>query len=223
VERRAGLDAGRVEALSDGVFAIVLTLLVFELKVPQVGLGAGTAELAAGLRAMLPQALGYLLSFFALGNFWIAHRGQFHYVRRTDRALLWINLLFFLFLTAVPFVTAFLTEYPGQPVPVVVYGIDLMLAALTLYAHWHYATHDARLLDAPISPALVRQQGRRILVGPVIYFVGIACAVVSPWISLALYLLVPVYYLLPGAVDRHWFHVGRGEPAAAPPAAEGEG
>ncbi|HEY7063189.1 MAG TPA: TMEM175 family protein [Chloroflexota bacterium] len=180
MEQRAGLDASRVEALSDGVFAIVLTLLVFELKVPQVGPEAGSAELLAGLRALLPQVMGYLLSFFALANFWIGHRGQFHYVRRTDRALLWINFLFFLFLTAVPFVTAFLAEYPGQPLPVVVYGVDLGLAALTLYAHWRYATRDARLLDAPISPALMRQQGRRILVGPIIYLVGIACAFVNP-------------------------------------------
>ncbi len=202
---RVGLDAARVEALSDGMFAVVLTLLVFELKVPQVE-APSTAALLAALAGLGPQALSYLLSFFALGNFWIAHRSQFHYVRRTDRVLLWINLLFFLFLTAVPFVTLFLAEYPGQPVAVVLYGGDLSLAALTLYAHWRYATRDPRLLDGPLPAGLARQQARRILVGPALYAAGIACAGVSTWVSVALYLLVPVYYVLPGAIDRHWLH-----------------
>ncbi len=223
VELRAGLDASRVEALSDGIFAIVLTLLVFDLKVPRLGPTAGTPELLAGLWAILPQALSYLLSFFALGNFWIAHRGQYHYIRRTDRALLWINLLFFLFITAIPFATAFLAEYPGQQVPVIVYGVDLALAGLTLYGHWRYVTRNARLLDVPVPQTLVQQQGRRILVGPLIYLVGIACALVNAWISLVLYLLVPIYYVLPGAVDRHWFHVPLGEGAHKGPAAERDG
>src|SRR5450631_4181947 len=89
-----GLSAARIEALSDGVFAIAMTLLIFELKVPVLPKGVSAAVLVRGILALWPQASCFALSFITAGTLWVAHRGQFHYIHRTDRQLLWINIVF---------------------------------------------------------------------------------------------------------------------------------
>ena len=201
----AGLEAGRVEALGDGVFSIVMTLLILELKTPHLPAGADLGTALGALAGLAPAAFGYLLSFFALANFWIAHRAQFHFVRRTDRTLLWLNLLFYFTLTTVPFSTAFLAENVTTVAAVVLYGLNLSLAALALLAHWRYAMARPALVESPPAASAIRQQSRRILVGPLLYLLGMLLAPLNTWLSIGLYLLVPVYYVLPGGIDRHWF------------------
>jgi uncharacterized membrane protein len=199
-----GLSAARIEALSDGVFAIAMTLLIFQLRVPALPKDPSPAILMQTVAGLWPQAACFALSFITAGSLWIAHRGQFHYIRRTDRALLWINIIFLLFVSTIPFITGLLGQYPTYTFAVILYGVFMALTVLTLWYHWHYATRKRRLTSPHLSEAVVRLQSRRILSGPVIYIAAMSLAGWQPWISIACYLIVPIAYALPGAVDRHW-------------------
>lgn len=201
-----GLSASRIEALSDGVFAIAMTLLIFQLKVPAFPKGVSARDLADGVLAMWPQAACFALSFITAGTLWVAHRGQFHYIHRTDRPLLWINIIFLLFVSVIPFVTALLGQYPTYTLAVTLYGGNMVLTVMTLWFHWRYATSRHRLTAPHLSRAVVELQSRRILLGPCIYVVAMVIAIVmdAPWISIICYAVVPIAYALPGAVDRHW-------------------
>jgi len=199
-----GLSASRIEALSDGVFAIAMTLLIFQLKVPELPQGASAAALMRDVLALWPQAACFALSFVTAGALWVAHRGQFHYIQRTDRPLLWINIFFLLFVSTIPFVTALVGRYPTYAFAVVLYGANMVLTVLALWCHWHYATRGHRLTSQHLSAAVVRLQSRRILAGPLIYIAAMIFAFWQPWISMACYAIVPIAYALPGAVDRHW-------------------
>jgi uncharacterized membrane protein len=200
----SGLSSARIEALSDGVFAIAMTLLIFQLKVPALPKGVSAGVLARSLLAIWPQAACFAMSFITAGTLWVAHRAQFHYIHRTDRPLLWINIVFLLFVSTNPFVTAVLGQYPTYTLAVILYGVNMVLTVMTLWYHWHYATSKRRLTTPHLSGSVVKFQSRRILMGPFIYIVAMALSFWTPWVSIVLYALVPIAYATPGAVDRHW-------------------
>ncbi len=198
------LTTSRIEALADGVFAVVMTLLVLDLKVPVVAGPDAAAELPGKLFELWPRLLSFALSFVIAGVYWVGHHNQYHFIRRSDRVLLWINILFLLCVAVIPFSTALLGEYPQQPIAVAIYGLNLILIGLVLYAHWWYATADYRLVDHDIDPHLVRVAKQRILIAPIAYALAILLSFVGTALSLTIYVLVPVLYIVPGAVDRHW-------------------
>jgi uncharacterized membrane protein len=196
-----GLPKSRVEALTDGIFAVAMTLLVLDIKVPMVN---HAADLPGELLALWPRFLSYAISFVMLGIYWVGHHNQFHLIRRTDRALLWINILFMMTICFVPFSTALLSAYARQPIALVVYGMNLVAIGLILYGHWSYATYRHRLVDRDLDPRVIRFAGRRILIGPVMFAVASGLSFLSTTASLAILMLVPLVYLFPGKVDRHW-------------------
>lgn len=202
-----GLGTNRLEALVDGVFAVVMTLLVLNLVVPREPARLSGAALSHHLIDDLFKLrftlLSYAISFVIAGVYWVGHHNQFPFIRRTDRILLWINIVFLMCVTCIPFSTALLGAYPGQRVAVVIYGSNLILIGLVLYAHWWYATGGHRLTDANLDPLLVRRAARRILTGPVAYLVAIGLSFANPAVSLVIYALVPLLYILPGRLDRH--------------------
>jgi uncharacterized membrane protein len=204
-KRVAGVAAARIEALVDGIFAIVMTLLILDLHVPHLAAGAPAAELARALLALWPRALVYLMSFLSLGTLWVAHRFAFHYIHRTDRTLLWLNLVFLILVGVIPFLTGLIGQYPTYTLPVALYGVDLILAGATLYRIWGYATADHRLVGPHLTPEAIRAGRRRILVGPAFYLLALALAFVDGWLAIAIYALVPLAYALPGRLDSHLF------------------
>ncbi len=115
----------RIEALADGVFAVAMTLLVLDIKVPELQSPSATAELPLKLLALWPKFLGYLISFVILGAYWVGHHMQLSFIRRADRPLLWINILFLLWVALVPFSTALLSEYSKSRVAIAIYGANL--------------------------------------------------------------------------------------------------
>lgn len=198
-----GLSTSRIEALTDGVFAVVMTLLVLDLKVPVITGPEAAAELSGKLLDLWPKLLSFALSFVIASIYWVGHHNQFHFIRRTDRALLWINLLFMLCVALVPFSSGLLGDYPGQQIAVVVYGINLICIGSVLYGQWWYATADHRLVDHDIDPHVVCAAKQRILIAPTAYALAIILSFFGTAISIAIYLLVPVVYIAPGSVDRH--------------------
>jgi uncharacterized membrane protein len=200
----AGLNTNRIEAFSDGVFAVAITLLVLNLQVPQLAASVVSRELVAKLIELWPKLLIYVLSFVIVGIYWVAHHNSFHYIKRSNRTLLWLNLLLLLFIVFIPFPTALVGEYPEQQVSVVIYGSTLVITGLVLQLLWWYATSKYRLVDREIDPHLVKRATRRNLAAPLIYLLAIGASFLSVQISLIIFILVPLYYIFPGRIDRHW-------------------
>jgi uncharacterized membrane protein len=197
------LTKARVETLADGVFAIAMTLLVLNIKVPDVP-HARPAALAAALLAQWPKYVSYVISFLMLGIYWVGHHNQFHAIRRSDRGFLWINILYLMAISFLPFSTALLGEYPQARIALVIYGGNLIVVSLLLYWHWRYATDQHRLVDADLDPHIVRLAARRILMGPVIYLAAIVASLLSATASLAIYLVAPLIFIFPGKIDGFW-------------------
>jgi len=194
----------RIEALSDGVFAIAMTLMIFNIKVPQIPNERVTAELTRRLLDLWPHFLVYAISFVMLGVYWVGHHNQYHHIRRTNRVLLWINIALLLCVTLIPFSTALLGSYPTHQGAVVLYATNLILVGLVLFIHWHYATFQHALVDPDLDPELIRLASRRILMGPALLALAIVFSFVSTQGSLVLCGVVPVLYILPGRIDRYW-------------------
>jgi uncharacterized membrane protein len=198
------LGRNRIEALTDGVFAVAMTLLVLDIKVPELEQSLSSAELPFRLLALWPKFLTYAISFVILGVYWVGHHMQLSFIRSADRPLLWINILFLLWVALVPFSTALLSEYTKHRLAIAVYGANLIAIGLTLALHWRYATAGTRHVDPNTHPGLVRAAMARTLMGPLLYLIAIALSFLSTEFSLVMYALVPILYILPGRVDIHW-------------------
>jgi uncharacterized membrane protein len=196
-----GLSTARLQAFSDGVFAVAITLLVLNLQVPQI---TSVSELVPRLGELWPKLLSYTLSFVLVGIYWVAHHNTFHYIQRSDRNLLWLNILLLMCIVFLPFPTALLGQYPEQRVSIIIYAGTLVITGLVLQLLWWYATSGRRLVDSNIDPRLVQWATRRNLTAPLLYLLAIGISVFSVPSSLVLFILVPLYYILPGRIDRHW-------------------
>jgi uncharacterized membrane protein len=196
------MSTHRVEALSDGVFAIVMTLLVFDLRLPEATL----AELPAALATLWPKFLGYAVSFLLLGIYWIGHRNQFNFIRRADQNFHWLNIFFFGVVCLVPFSTGILSRYPDALLAVTIYGINLITIGVALFSIWTYATYRGHLVDADLPRAVVRLGKQRSLLAPACYLVAILAGLIDPRLSLVIYALVPLLYIFPG-LQHFWTYL----------------
>jgi uncharacterized membrane protein len=181
-EERA--PANRLEALADGVFAIVMTLLVLELGVPVVS-ESTSGEVWEALREMWPEFLIYVLSFMVLGVFWLIHKMIFDAIVASDPPLTWLNVLFLMVSSLLPFTTALVGEYRAITAVAVVYGLNLMLGFCAAWAIWGYATYRHRLTSEDIEPALVRGGNRMGAVYLIVLGGSTALAFASPVASYA--------------------------------------
>jgi len=181
------MGKGRLEAFSDGVIAIIITIMVLELKVPQ------GADLAA-LRPLIPVFLGYLLSFTFVGIYWNNHHHLLHVVQRVNGNILWANLFLLFCLSLVPFVTAWMGENHFSTIPVATYGVVLLLCAIafTILARLLVAHHGE---DSPLAKAIGSDHKGKISL--LLYAVAIPLAFMDPRISLAIYVTVAVIWFLP--------------------------
>jgi uncharacterized membrane protein len=190
------VETNRLEAFSDGVFAIAITLLVLEIKVPPAD-----TLLGAALLQLWPSYLAYVVSFLVIGAIWINHHAMFQHIVRVDRMLLLLNVLHLMLIAFLPFPTAVLAEAfhrgTDEPIAAAFYGGILTVIGIFVNAMWWYAAHEYRLLGTQLTAEQIRQIGRQFLVGPIVYAVATTIALVVPWLALLLYLLLNVFYLLP--------------------------
>lgn len=135
----------RIEALSDGVFSITMTLLILGINVPPLSPDDSTTM--KKLFQLLPLFENYFISFIVLGLFWIRHQMQFRDIRLADRNLMWINIFFLMFVAIVPFSTSMMVEYTNNHISIQVYCVNLIILGLLLIAHWEYAVSKHRLID----------------------------------------------------------------------------
>ncbi len=202
----SSITTGRIEALTDGVFAIVMTILVFGIQIPGAEL-VGRIHLLPALATLVPNLIGYVITFIIIGVLWVGHHNQFFYIRRADRTLLWINILFFMVVALLPFSAGLFSHYGRDPVAIVVYNVNLILSSLLLYAHWAYATRDSHLLNHPIEAHVRAIVNRRILTPLVFYLLAILVSFVAVEVSIAINVLVPIVWAFPSSID-HIFRRG---------------
>jgi uncharacterized membrane protein len=172
-------DRDRILNLSDGVFAIAITLLVLDIRVPDIPEGTAATELPAAILSLWPKFLGYILSFVVISSLWVIHHSIFRDIRAYDRTLLYLSFLFLMLVAFVPFPTSLLGEYGNQQLPVAIYAVTLAVGRLLLTAiHW-YSTRNARLVDEARDPAEVRFFLIRGLALPVVFLLSIGVSFFS--------------------------------------------
>src|SRR6516164_3186288 len=181
----SGLSKTRIEALTDGIFAIAMTLMVFDIKIPPVA-QMDQWNLRHELIQLWPRFLAYLISFVMLGVYWVGHHNQYHYIRRTDRPFLWINIFFLMGVSLIPFSTGLLGQFPEDRTALGVYGLNLIMVGGFLYAHWSYAGRNYRLVPRCIGPAAVRLAKYRIAMGPAASILAICASFFCRGLSLAI-------------------------------------
>lgn len=198
----------RVEAFSDGVFAIAITLLILDLRAPVLGPGivpeAEPAELLRRLGAMWPNVVAYLMSFAVILVMWVNHHRIFTIVRKTDHAFLFWNGLLLMLVSIVPFPTELLAKYflsPSARIVAAVYAGHGLLVALAFTTLWRHATKNERLLE-PGSKAAVARLTRQYRFGPLMYLASVAAAFVSAWAGVGLCLLFAMFFSLQGFAGR---------------------
>jgi uncharacterized membrane protein len=195
-----GLTTNRIESLSDGVFAIVLTLMVFQIRVPDVS----PNDLWTHLLHQAPEFYSYAISFVLVGIYWVAHHNMYHLVKRSTRLLLWMNLLFLMFVGFVPYSVALVGRYADVQRVMIIYGVHLMIISGLLYLQWWYVTRKKDLLVTPLNKEFVRSVDIKILQAPAVCVLAILTSFISVRGSYLLYLLTIVMYLLPSHMDKFW-------------------
>jgi uncharacterized membrane protein len=180
----------RLETLVDGVFAIALTLLVLEIRVPRI---ATDEKLTQALIDLTPKVFAYFLSFVILGLLWFGHQTVSHYVKRLDRTHIFLNLSFLLFVSIIPFSAALLGEYLRFHIATIIYGVNLFITGLIQYFQWEHMSRKNRLIDPDLDRRIVRELQKAFLTVPLIYGLAIGVSTVSITAGLVLYGLVTIF------------------------------
>jgi uncharacterized membrane protein len=181
------MEKDRLTAFSDGVIAVIITIMVLDLKTPH------EPSLAA-LRDSLPGFAAYVLSFTYVAIYWNNHHHFFHLVKHVDGAVLWANMHLLFWLSLVPFATGWLNEYPYDSWPTALYGLSLLMPAIA----W-YIMQCALIRGRALNPSLQRALGRDIKgkISPLLYLTGFALSFIAVWMADALYTLVALMWLIP--------------------------
>jgi uncharacterized membrane protein len=198
--RIAGTD--RVEAFSDGVIAIIVTLLIFEVRLPDVPHGASSEQFWMALLSIAPKFGSFALSFAAVAIYWVNHHHFFSGITHTDWKLLWLNNLLLFFLSIVPFTTAVLGDHLDQPIALALYALDLGLAAAAFSLMGWYVLFVGRLIEESVPEHLRRAEFRRSLIGTVAYLACVPIAFIAPVVALVLFVALPITYVVPSLLSR---------------------
>jgi uncharacterized membrane protein len=198
------MDKTRLEAFSDGVFAIAITLLVLDLHVPEVGSGS----LGRALLHQWPADATYVVSFVTIGIIWVNHHNLMRHLDRCDRPLLLLNVFFLMTVAVLPYPTALVSHYargPNATTAALAYGSVMIAMALLFNAIWQYAIHGG-LISPDADPRDVSGITRSYLPGPALYLAGTLVALVSADAGLLVFAGLAVFYVVSASI---W---GRGEP-----------
>lgn len=197
----AGTSVERLAALSDGIFAVAMTLLVLDLRTPAVEAIHSEHDLWRALAALGPQIVMYLMSFLTLGIFWIGQQTQLNHLVRGHRSLAWIHICFLFAVTLMPFSTLLLAQFYHYRVALLVYWLNIWLAGTALYFSWNCAK-DLGLVKADMPPRAQAAIQRRIVIAQAMYAVGASLCVVNPEFSVAFIVGVQLYYAIAPRIRR---------------------
>jgi len=191
-----GFGKGRIESLTDGIFAFGMTLLVLGAGYPFAVETLANRSVSRILLESVPDIILYAISFLILATFWVSHHTQFHHIRYIDRRLLWLNIIILMFIAFIPFSSSIAGVYPTNPLAAGVLEVHLLITGLLFHLEWRYATDHHRLVDPNLSLFIIRRGREVTLIIPFLSCVGLALAFWSIPYGLAVYMLVPPLYYL---------------------------
>jgi uncharacterized membrane protein len=192
-DKIAGQSLERLAALSDGIFAVAMTLLVLDLHVP--GKEADHNLWSTLAHTVGPQIIVYLMSFITLGIFWVGQQTQLNHLERSQRSLTWIHIFFLFAVTLTPFSTRLLAEFMTNRVALLIYWLNILLLGVTLYFSWMCAS-NLGLVKADMPPDIPKAIQGRILVGQLLYACGAALCFFSTYLSIAFIVVVQLNYTI---------------------------
>lgn len=192
------LKTDRIEALCDGVFAIAMTILVFSFEnmliAPQILTEEGFWNTISNL---WPDFLHYVMGFLILGTFWVLHHQQFHFIRRIDSRLLFLNIFGLMLVSLIPLTISIAGDYGHMALASVIFETNLFLAGIVFYLHWTLVAEKDRYVDADLDPRIIRYYKKRHLVIPAVSVAAILISLLYPRAGTLLYFFVPLLLLLP--------------------------
>jgi len=198
-----GFEKNRMEALIDGIFAVALTLLVLDIKLPENVAYPTNEALWNRLVDLERHFVIYVISFVVIGIYWVAHHVQFHYVRYTDRRLIWINMLFLLLISFLPFATDLVGDHREITLPCEIYGVTLLLLSGLSYVHLRYLYRHPYLATAELNSVAVKLLRRRIALFAIVPALSMVMAFYNTRVALFVYLLIATAHFLPGRIDEY--------------------
>ena len=194
----------RCKALTDGVFAIVVTLLVLGINVP-LDHNFSEKGFLEFLKRIGFDVFLYAISFWLVGTYWILHTAMLQYARHGSRVLIWLNLLFLFFVTLIPFLTELKVAYRYEPFVTLLFGVDQIFIGFSLIVIWLYVADNPHLLNREVEKRLRRKVTLRLLMSPVlISAVAIPVSFFSVHLSGILFLSIPLFYLSHRDIDQNW-------------------
>jgi uncharacterized membrane protein len=193
--RIQGRSLDRLAALSDGIFAFAMTLLVLDLHIPSASAVHGEAELLHALGAFGPQWATYGMSFLTLGIFWAGQQTQLNYIEKGTRDLTWIHLAFLFAVTLLPLSTRLLAEFITYRSALLIYWLNILALGAMLYWSWKAATHQG-LIKADTPEEVRASICKRIVIAQSLYAVGAALCVINTWVSIGAIVLVQLNYAI---------------------------
>ena len=196
------LRSGRLEGLGDGIFAVAMTILVIELKWPELE-DTSFHSFAVSFHAILSGLLCYIISFVVLGIMWFGHRMMFEYIGKSNRHFIFLGVLFYMMVCLVPLSTRFLAENVLQWGTIMVYGLNLSLCNLTLYMQWVYGINRQGFLERELPDQVRKEAKISFLISPAVYAVAIVIAFWWPVVSITIFIITPLLYLIPNKLDKY--------------------
>jgi uncharacterized membrane protein len=194
------IGKSRIESFSDGVIAIIITLMILNIHVPDINSALPSPEIWKSLSEAVPHLLSYLLSFILLGVYWVNHHHFFHALRESDRHILWWNLNLLFWLSLIPMPTSFLAEHPGLPEATALYGFNVLAASLSFTLMGRYARKKQLMLHN-----ISRRRSKRLQwmnwTGIALYVISIFAGYISIYISYSIFVIVPAMYFIPQKIE----------------------
>ena len=191
----AGTNAERLAALSDGVFAVAMTLLILDIRAPAIEAVHREQDLWQALAALAPRLIMYVMTFMTLGIFWVGQQTQLNHLARSSRGLTWIHLVFLFAVTMTPFSTTLLAQFTSYRTALLIYWANILALGVVLYLSWVCAIGDG-LVKSDLSPHVSTAIKRRIVIAQALYAFGALLCVINTYWSIAFIVLVQLNYAI---------------------------
>lgn len=197
----AVLGKARLEAFSDGVIAIIITLMILEIKLPHIGEHVASGTIWKDLLGLLPNMIAYSLSFVVLGIYWVNHHNFFHHLKVVDARLLWLNLHLLFWLSLIPLPTAFIAEHHRLPEATAFYGFVMFMSALAYTFMTSYAGRHDIFVDTQVPKERLQKAISINWTTLALYFFSIFAGYINVYISIGIFVLTATIYFMPFALD----------------------
>lgn len=194
-------STGRIETFSDGVMAIIITILVLELRLPELPDKFSQHTFYDALSGIAPKLIAYLFSFIVISIFWVNHHNLLHHLTRTTAGLLWHNNHLLLWLSLIPIPTGFIGEHPDNKYAIAFYAFIMFMAALSFTLLSKYTMFKGALMTGEVTAERRKALLRRSWFGPGIYGLSIIAAFIHPYFAWVLFVCVPLYFFWPKSIQ----------------------